>query len=780
MDTVRVDVTYRPLRVGWAVHSTDIDAIRKAARLNCTLWGGRFNPLLPVDQPAHARRLVDAFRVDMILPIAESGDTTAFVAGFPNLINPFHGEGLFTGGPPWETKANVLDVHNQFSHAFQQREDRALRRAGTRLYSWRDDDPLRDLFLLHLGQYPTNEEIGVDYGSLLRNAARPKEIDLDPVAPLSPSLFSRPSIAYFSRHALERHHSVSSGGWDLPGFFLGNIGDPQDLLTYWNVGAADVPLLFVDATHIERYARLLPAWEKRMRILVDQRRHEFSRHVAVWSRDDDTQRVVGRFAGMQLSHCRVSDHLWNGLNLRPPTMYFSTASTLGIVSRDRNHPHVSFALTSKPFADDIWFHTQHLVGSISFIGAPLREDDHHTLTPPYVPELNEFVARSMSTYDRVRTEPGDSIGVIIDAADTDVSLGAVPVGELFDRVFGLAGYGAKPSSGGLLTRQIIAMLDGLQGGRAFKIPGVRRLLRTFGPNAHFTKKTALQLIGGKDPDNPTARFTDHEDLFVEQRPIREKLTPDAVFAYLVTKGVFRLGRHLTCSHCNLGSWTPIEQLTQQVRCDLCGNTYDASRQLMAAEWDYRRSGLLGAEKNAQGAIPVILTLQQLDTNLSGLRDTIHSISLDLTRVTETAPAFEVDFVWMIPRTYPKRTAIVIGECKDRGPIRVHEFERDVNNLRQIADALPRERFDVFIILSKLSAFTAQEIALARRLNDEYRLRAILLTDRELEPYHVYERTKTEFNLERVYASTPEAMAEVTQRIYFSEATAAAPADPGTT
>ena len=123
----------------------------------------------------------------------------------------------------------------------------------------------------------------------------------------------------------------------------------------------------------------------------------------------------------------------------------------------------------------------------------------------------------------------------------------------------------------------------------------------------------------------------------------------------------------------------------------------------------------------------------------------------------------------MPRRAPIWAAIILGECKDRGPIPREEFERDVETLRRVADALPRNRLKTFLLLSKLSPFTADEIDIARRLNGEHEHRAILLTDRELEPYHIYERTSLEFGLDREYASTPEDMASVTHRIYFQTA-----------
>ena len=124
---------------------------------------------------------------------------------------------------------------------------------------------------------------------------------------------------------------------------------------------------------------------------------------------------------------------------------------------------------------------------------------------------------------------------------------------------------------------------------------------------------------------------------------------------------------------------------------------------------------------------------------------------------------------MIPRLPRHRTAVILGECKDRGPIPREEFERDVETLRRVADALPRNRLKTFLLLSKLSPFTREELNIARRLNGEHEHRAILLTDRELDPYHVYERTKLDCGLDREYASTPEDMASVTHRVYFQTA-----------
>ncbi len=218
------------------------------------------------------------------------------------------------------------------------------------------------------------------------------------------------------------------------------------------------------------------------------------------------------------------------------------------------------------------------------------------------------------------------------------------------------------------------------------------------------------------------------------------------------------------------SWTALDTLKQRVVCELCGHEHDATRQLVNGEWHYRRSGVMGAERNAQGAVPVALTLQQLETSLHGLDRDIYSPSLSLEpKPGVDLPRCEIDFVWVIARTYPPKTAVLLGECKDQGPIKLDEFERDVENLRRVADAFPHRRFETFVVLSKLAPFTPEEIQRARTLNGEYEQRVILLTARELEPYMIYERTQLEFKNIRGYSGTPEDLAQATSEIYFRAA-----------
>jgi hypothetical protein len=89
MDTARVDICYRPLRIAWAVHSDDKENFRQVVRLNHALWGGRFNPIVLADHTDEAKDIVELFRAEIVVGIGQSTEVREFPNQFPYLINPF-------------------------------------------------------------------------------------------------------------------------------------------------------------------------------------------------------------------------------------------------------------------------------------------------------------------------------------------------------------------------------------------------------------------------------------------------------------------------------------------------------------------------------------------------------------------------------------------------------------------------------------------------------------------------------------------------------------------
>jgi hypothetical protein len=758
METARVDIVYRPLRVAFAVHSSDLDGVRAAVKYCHCLWGGRFNPIILVDRP-EAHRLMELFQPDIVTSVGAHVDLAEFIKRYAFLRNSGVPPTLFY--PPHASRegiATVLDVRNLMVHRRDDPDWKAMIEHGIRVATWDGVDPLADVFLMQFGQYPTQDLVGIDYRASLDQATQAINLPIPNEGVLPIELMRHPGISHLSRYDLTPHHS-GRARWDYPGFYAGHATDVDDLVTFWNLRACGIQMAWHDLDHHGRFDLVKAEHEANVRTRLAGQ-DDFHNRPVVWFRDTNSEATAALFGDGEFSFCGVSETSWNGFNITPAKMHFDTESALAVIGGQGQLPHLSFALRDRPFSADPWFYQQHLAASLSVIGAR-GDGSNYTFAPPCVPELNEFAGRAMIwRYDHLRLEPG-SISVIIGAAEVDLRLNAMGVPALIERTFALAGFEAKLSGSGLIARQLITSMGGVDGVRAFKIPGVRKLIKSFGPTHSFSKKDAINKISSRDPETGSA-FSDHRRLYVEPRKTGD-LQPPMVFTHLVEKGLFRIGADLRCPTCHLSSWTPLDNLKQKASCSLCGADFDATRQLVDEKFAYRRTGVLGVEKNAAGSIPVAMVLQQLHVNLSGTFQTDgYGTSYDL-RPLDTAsglPVCETDSVVLTHEPRSLKPVVIVGECKDAGGT---IDANDVDHLRAVADAFPKERFVVYIMLAKLSAFTAAEIELAKSLNTEFSRRVILLSHQELEPYHLYERRK---DVAEIYASSAFDMAEATSRIYF--------------
>jgi hypothetical protein len=204
-------------------------------------------------------------------------------------------------------------------------------------------------------------------------------------------------------------------------------------------------------------------------------------------------------------------------------------------------------------------------------------------------------------------------------------------------------------------------------------------------------------------------------------------------------------------------------VSTQINCTLCGNLFTLTRQLKDRAWSYKKSGLFGKEDNQEGSIPVALTLQQLDTALHSLfGGSLFLTNMLLKSAGTSIRDCETDLFVALPRG--DRMQVAIGECKDAGG----QIELDdAKKLAAVADAFPNGKFDTFIVFSKTAPFTSDEIENCRAAQyPSGGLRVIMLSDRELEPYFVYEKTSQQFDVRHSGVSL-EDMARVTHDVFFA-------------
>jgi hypothetical protein len=409
-------------------------------------------------------------------------------------------------------------------------------------------------------------------------------------------------------------------------------------VNFWNLRAANIDLIFYDPVHDPRFHPSLDHWMKLLKEVPEDSTSLRGR-ISVWQAEGGSFDVA-KF-GTRVLQCTATDGVWNGLNVRPPQMYISGGhSVIGAVSRGAGSQHIHFQLPKKPFYPELELHDQKLVVSVR-IGANYSGSEEASFRFPFLPELNEHYGReALSNRTEARSERR-GLGVITDVNRDDLRIHAVSPRAIIGQVFELAGMRVESSPAGRIANRLIHQMGGLQGCRVFKIPGVRELIEKYGPLQSFTRSDAICTIGANDPVTHKPDFKDFENLFIKHRD-GGKLKPEHAFTYLLKKKVFRVGLKLVCPNCELDCFLPMDNLATEIECELCGKEFNVTPQLRDRDWRYRRSGLFGKEDHQGGSVPVVLTLQQIDTVFSS--DQIFTTGLDIFPATASAHRCETDFV----------------------------------------------------------------------------------------------------------------------------------------
>ncbi len=757
MNTLSVTVRYRPIRIGWCVRRGDIAAFREALKLSFTMWGGRYNPVIPVDDPEYASSLVRVFHVDVLWPVSKDELVKKFIKSFPHLPNPFFHDALFLEGENGRKRPQILDIYHPIRKFYEEHiKNNPNPQTKVKIYKWQPDDVLADVLLVTFGDLPSVEQTGTDYLELLRRDLLAEIENVDREKQIPPRTKKEFPISSFCRLYLQRHYSIINY-WGGPGLYIGDATDFDDLVNFWNLRATDAMLMFYDFRQALRLDQDKETWLEIVRSRP-KRRFELDNAVTIWFKDG-SEPDLGTF-GKDIKLCTARPSVWNGLNVKAPYIFYSEGSSLGTLEdSSTNEQRLSFQLPQKPFSEKN-IYGQHLIISVD-PGIGLYSNEHSTLHPLYVPELNEYYGRKYYfDWNKARVEIG-SIGIISNAYTNSLTLSAMHVTELIKQLFKVVGINAELSKPGLIATRLIQQMGGLQGCRPFKVAGVRRLIESTRPEKSFTRSFAIQTIRDKNEESGNVTFSLYEGLHIEPSPFDSKLTPDAVFSYLLKKMVFQAGLRFDCPNCRLEFWTSIDNMKTEIKCEYCNHQFNVTPYLKDRDWAFRRSGLFGRGDNQEGAIPVILTLMQLHTRFN-MPSLIYTTAMNLKPESAKISACETDFVAVIPGR-EGRLNVAIGECKNRKEITAD----DVAKLKAVANAFPSELFDVFVIFSKLDSFSHTEIDSLKQLNEEYHRRAILFTPRELEPYFLYERTSKEFSINE-YAGSYEAMVGVTETVFFSK------------
>lgn len=169
MATGSVWLQYRPVRFGLCVRQGNLQDVRQVLRLTHTLWGGRYNPIIPVTEGNLGHRLVDLYRVDVLYPaIADDALLNGFIDRFPYLPWPDLQKAFFIRGNQGRGIPKFLDLYHPVRKIFEEHiKDKLEPKVNATVFEWDPADPLADALLALFGGYPTADEIAIDYAEFV-------------------------------------------------------------------------------------------------------------------------------------------------------------------------------------------------------------------------------------------------------------------------------------------------------------------------------------------------------------------------------------------------------------------------------------------------------------------------------------------------------------------------------------------------------------------------------------------------------------------------------------
>lgn len=763
MPTVNISIRYRPVRIGFLVRDGRLEDLVTAAGINTLLWGGIYNPIIPVSATgsSFAEQLIKLFSVDVLYAVSNTQEIESVIQSYPLLKDPSHyAENILY--QDWHSKRqilgyldsiNIVDYH--WNKEFKATQDDF--KSNCAVLRWDQEDARAVLFSMAYGFFPGSYDLKLDHGRAFLKGMRCHEIQLPRNGPVDPTLHSRVTPIVATGSELLK----TSRAWSGDGLYVGHEDDFTDLLYFWNLRASGHRVEFVPESFSSQHSDDVRAFLTSLDDIPNKSPH-VEDFVTVYHRSDHSavDKMVNPLRGRKrfvFSNC--DSVIWNGLSVKPAAVAFDHKQAVGHVDKSFGSYNITVPLPEKTFLSDYRGRDsdigyQQLVVSIH----STAEFAHprHTLNPPYLPELNEFYGREMVFNPwEVRSER-EGVGVIIGVHDDTLHLRPISHNKLIERVLSLANLKTTSSQPGLLAQCI---LDGmgendLDSSRVFKITGVRRLIKSLRPNDLIDRESAVQVIGKAD-------FGRFKNLYIEARNGGDLTARDA-FQYLLKKRVFspklklwhsllRTKRLFRCKHCGLESTIVVSRFEGIWNCPYCQHQHylpeyigDTFTDECDRFWRFKRSHFFAKDNNQDGAIPVILTLMAL---LRGLRDRdlVYSTSFHV----QNESKHEVDFC-ILDSCSDGRVQIGIGECKsDWSKI----DQNDVDVLTRLQEEIDGTGMECFIIFSKTcDTYEKEELALFKQLKARDR-RFIVFSNSELESYHPYFDNKRFDQLPDKYDST---------------------------
>ncbi len=245
-------IKYKPVRIGFLVREGHREDLVKVAGLNTLLWGGIFNPILPIGTSSAdlPDQLLDLLQVEVLCSLADTPEIKAFRDKYPLLKNPAHPADDVLS-QDWYAKRNVLAYLDSLNiivllWELEYKHKGEDFRSDFALFTWNPEGPLSDLFSISFGFYPTQYGLRDNYADAFLKGLRSRQMAIELGSPVPADLV----ISQLSATSMQLR--ITGERLRDDGIYVGNAENFSDLVTFWNLRAAGMMIRFLPVGHETR------------------------------------------------------------------------------------------------------------------------------------------------------------------------------------------------------------------------------------------------------------------------------------------------------------------------------------------------------------------------------------------------------------------------------------------------------------------------------------------------------------------------------------------------
>lgn len=711
----------RPSRVAFLIEQKNASQLEKAVSWNTALWGGKYNPIFEVqeDRLDFLSTRLKLFDVDFVCDVSKS--TLVWEIGqFKR--TPFGMTGqrnsLFQNSD--EGKDFIFcDVVGLMQYQWD-KEFRITKKSNYYCPVWEETNQERLFLAILFGLYP--EDMAINYKRIFTHHLFGFETETK-------------SYAYRVRHYLEKFSpidlttinlkSTAEGRRSWAIIYIGNTRNIDDLLTFWNLRALGYDVLFVPFDKFKGLKKYISIFFERKTIKPIFRSGDelwypqllFSNSLTKLQIRQIHQFISSTLDLKHLTYCIDCDAEWvNGSH--GTNFYFSNEKEILTYILENK---IEVEVIKPKFPRIKGFIYDEIISNTYELGTSYGEDDYIT-NLPFGVGLDLGTDRWVITAEEGasrNSRRGFVVYKIKSSPSHQTILLPKPI-EVFREIFKSQGYKIELSQPGRYVTKIIEKMNGIDGCRMFKVRGIVEIVNHLNDGKHAPVSVILKMLDSSKTHIP-------EDLFVLSGRRAIDLDKEDFVDWLVEKKIIRPGLKFKCQSCGKPDWYHVSEFSQEFRCRFCFSIQSVPR-LDRQRWYYKADGLFQLPNKIEGSIPTILSIWRI-RETARMSSVYYVPNFHIFRRNQKVA--ELDYMLLIQDRISGKTEIVLGEARGGVSYKANEVRKAV----KLKESFP----SAFLCFSTMKDnFDQSESKIFSDLKSKIS-NLILLTRKDLEPYHMFDR-----------------------------------------